>query len=56
MVAFALAFGLGGRETAEAIVKKWPSKAQAAAPRIESAVDRVEAKAASPAAISRRAV
>ena len=44
-VAFALAFGLGGRETAAEIVKKWYAQAQAAAPKIEAAADRAEAKA-----------
>ena len=36
-VACAIAFGLGGRETAAEIVKKWYSQAQSATPKIESA-------------------
>ena len=38
-VAFALAFGLGGRETAAQIVKKWYDQRQAAMPKIEAAAD-----------------
>jgi hypothetical protein len=48
-LAAALAFGLGGRETAAKVVEKWYGQAQAAAPKIEraadSAADRAEAKA-----------
>ena len=36
-VAFAIAFGLGGRETAAEIVKKWYAKSQEAAPKLEAA-------------------
>ena len=47
-LAAALAFGLGGRETAGKIVEKWYGQAQTAAPKIEkaadSAADRVEAQ------------
>jgi hypothetical protein len=46
-VAFALAFGLGGRETAAELVKKWYSQAQTAAPKIEAAAERAEVKAGS---------
>ena len=49
-VAFALAFGLGGRETAAEIVKKWHDQAQAAAPKVEEAADRAQSKAAAAAA------
>jgi hypothetical protein len=45
-VAFALAFGLGGRETAAKVVRKWYDQAQASAPKIEGAADRAESKAA----------
>lgn len=51
-LASALAFGLGGRETAGKIVEKWYSQTQAAAPKIEtaanSAADRVEAGVSKP--------
>jgi hypothetical protein len=38
-VAFALAFGLGGRETAAQIVQGWYQSGQQAAPKLGSAVD-----------------
>jgi len=47
-LAAALAFGLGGRETAAKVVEKWYGQAQAASPKIEraadNAADRAEAK------------
>ena len=48
-VAFALAFGLGGRETAAEVVRKWYDQAQAAAPKVEAAADRAQSKAATAA-------
>jgi len=48
-VAFALAFGLGGRETAAEVVRKWDDQAQAAAPKVEAAADRAQSKAATAA-------
>ena len=48
-VAFALAFGLGGRETAAEVVRKWYDQAQAAAPKVEAAADRAQSKAAAAA-------
>ncbi|MEO7244545.1 MAG: small-conductance mechanosensitive ion channel [Rubrivivax sp.] len=41
-VAAGLAFGLGGRETAGEIVKKWYAQTQAAAPKLEAAADNAE--------------
>lgn len=38
-LATGLAFGLGGRETASEIVRKWYGQAQSAAPKIEAAAD-----------------
>ena len=38
-VAFALAFGLGGRETAAQIVRDWYARGQQAAPKLEQAAD-----------------
>jgi len=46
-VAFALAFGLGGRETAAEVVRKWYDQAQTSAPKMEAAADRAQSKAAS---------
>lgn len=43
--AFALAFGIGGRDTAAEIVKKWYAQSQAAAPKIEAAAESASAKA-----------
>ena len=45
-VAFALAFGLGGRATAAEVVRKWYDQAQASAPKVEAAADRAQSKAA----------
>ena len=39
-LAAGLAFGLGGRDTAAEIVKKWYQQAQAAAPKIEAAAEK----------------
>ena len=47
-VAFALAFGLGGRETASKIVDKWYAQSQAAAPKIETAAELASTKVSSP--------
>ena len=43
-IAFALAFGLGGRDTAAKIVDKWYAQSQAAAPKIEAAAQSAQAK------------
>lgn len=40
-LAAGLAFGLGGRETAAEIVRKWYAQGQAAAPKIEAAASKV---------------
>ena len=40
-LACAIAFGLGGRETASEIVKKWYSQAQSATPKMEAAANSV---------------
>jgi hypothetical protein len=45
-VAFALAFGLGGRETAAQIVQGWYQSGQQAAPKLASAVDAASGQAA----------
>lgn len=39
-LAMGLAFGLGGRDTASEIVKKWYQQTQAAAPKIEAAAEK----------------
>lgn len=39
-LAFAIAFGLGGRETASKVVEKWYAQTQEAAPKIEAAADK----------------
>ncbi len=52
-IAFALAFGLGGRETATEIVKNWHAQAKAAAPKVQVAAERAEAKAAAATASTR---
>ena len=44
-VAFALAFGLGGRETAATIVRTWYERTQAAAPKLEQAADAASRRA-----------
>ena len=44
-VAFALAFGLGGRETAAAIVRSWYEQGQQAAPKLGEAADAVSRQA-----------
>jgi hypothetical protein len=44
-VAFALAFGLGGRETAAQIVRGWYERGQQAAPRLGQAADAASARA-----------
>lgn len=49
-IAFAIAFGLGGRETAAKIVEKWYSQTQAAAPRLATAADALERRADAAAA------
>jgi hypothetical protein len=41
-LALGLAFGLGGRETAAAIVRGWYQRSQAAAPRVARAADRLQ--------------
>nr|MBA2690107.1 hypothetical protein [Burkholderiales bacterium] len=38
-LAAGLAFGLGGRDTAAEIVRRWREQSQAAAPKIEKAAD-----------------
>ncbi|MBC7778887.1 MAG: small-conductance mechanosensitive ion channel [Proteobacteria bacterium] len=43
-LALGLAFGLGGRETAAEIVKKWYEQGKQAAPKIAEAGDRLDAK------------
>lgn len=52
-VAFALAFGLGGRHTAAKIVDKWYAQSQAAVPKIETAAGAASAKVSSPSQQSR---
>jgi hypothetical protein len=53
-VATAIAFGLGGRETAAEIVRKWYSQAQANAPKLEAAADKAADRTAT-TTISRKA-
>jgi hypothetical protein len=43
-IAVALAFGLGGRETAAEIVRKWYAQMRGAAPKIGAAADQVETR------------
>jgi hypothetical protein len=52
-LAAALAFGLGGRETAAEIVKKWYEKAQSASPKIVAAAEKAADRAESGLTIDR---
>lgn len=44
-VAFAIAFGLGGRDTANEIVRRWYKRSQEAAPRMQRAAKAIEDEA-----------